>query len=399
MTDPLPAAAMTDPVRAIAGAVARVIGDAATPVPLHEPRFAGREWDYVKDCLDSGWVSSVGAYVDRFERDLADMTGAGHAVATVNGTAALHLCLIAAGVHPGDEVIVPALSFVATANAVAYCHAQPHFADIAPDTLGLDPHKLSRHLAAIGEHRDGRLINRGTGRPIAAVVVMHAFGHPADLDGLMAVTAKFGLPLIEDAAESLGSTYKGRHCGTLAPLAALSFNGNKTVTTGGGGAVLARDAETAARIKHLSTTAKVPHRWEYVHDAVAFNYRMPNINAALGCAQLEQLPGFLAAKRRLAKRYAEAFAETTAAGFVAAPAQCESNYWLNAILVDAAVPGLRDGVLAALNNAGMMARPAWALLNTLPAFADASRMPDLTTAEDIARRLINLPSSAILGEV
>ncbi|MAN80231.1 MAG: aminotransferase DegT [Rhodospirillaceae bacterium] len=390
---------MTEPVRAIVDAVTRVIDSPGRAVPLHEPRFAGREWEYVKDCLDTGWVSSVGAYVDRFERDLAEMTGADHAVATVNGTAALHLCLIAAGVRPGDEVIVPALSFVATANAVAYCHAQPHFADIQPDTLGLDPDKLANHLAAVTERRDGRLVNRETGNPITAIVVMHAFGHPADMDGLIAVAADFGLPLIEDAAESLGSTYKGRHCGALAPLAALSFNGNKTVTTGGGGAVLVRDAETAARIKHLSTTAKVPHRWEYVHDAVAFNYRMPNINAALGCAQLEQLPGFLDAKRRLAKAYANAFAEVTAAEFVAAPPDCESNYWLNAILVDGAVPGLRDDVLTVLNDAGVMARPAWALLNTLPAFTGSPRMTDLTIAEDVGRRLINLPSSAALGEI
>ena len=270
------------------------------PAALHEPEIAGNEWTYVKECLDTGWVSSVGSYVDRFEAMIAEQTGAKHAIATVNGTAALHACYTLAGVKAGDEVIVPTLTFVGTANAVAYLGAAPHFADSDERTLGLDPVSLEEHLSDIAEVRDGACVNRISGRPIKAVVAVHLYGHPADLDALAAVCRRFDLTLIEDAAESIGSYYKGRHTGNHGRLAALSFNGNKIVTTGGGGAILTNDDALAAIAKHLTTTAKRPHAWAYDHDRVGFNYRMPNINAAMGCAQLERLEDMLERKRTLA---------------------------------------------------------------------------------------------------
>lgn len=382
----------------VLAAVRSVLGPASRPLGLHEPEFAGREWEYVKDCIDTGWVSSAGAYVDRFERDLADYTGAGHAVAIVNGTAALHLALLLSGVQAGDEVIVPTLTFVATANAVAYCGAVPHFADVAAPSLGLDADKLDCHLSDILETRGDRKINRKTGRPVAAVVVMHAFGHPADLDRLLDVCARHGLPLVEDAAESLGSTWRGRHCGTFGMIASLSFNGNKVVTTGGGGAVLTADAALARRAKHLSTTAKVPHPWLYEHDQIGFNYRMPNINAALGCAQLERVEAFVAEKRRLAAAYETSFAKVAGAAFLREPPGGRSNYWLTAIQLDSRCDlAARDDVLAQLNAAGYMARPAWTLMHRLAPYAGAPRMPDLSFAEAVERTLINLPSTPRLA--
>ncbi len=372
---------------------------------LHEPRFAGREWDYVKDCIDSGWVSSAGAYVDRFEAELAEVTGAGHAIACMNGTAALHLGLQLAGVERGDEVLLPALTFVASANAAAYIGAVPHFVDSEETTLGLDPQRLAAYLKDIATFdAEGRCRNRATGRRIAAVVPMHTFGHPVDMDPLLELAAKTGIAVVEDAAEALGSTYKGRGAGSLAPLAALSFNGNKIATTGGGGALLTDDAELAARARHLTTTAKRAHAWAYEHDEIGYNYRMPNLNAALGCAQLEQLPGFLAAKRELAARYAEAFAGLAGARFFTEQGFARSNYWLNLLLLDETAAAddsspdssARDAVLAASNAAGYRTRPAWNLMPSLPMYKDCPRM-DLAVAESLARRIVNLPSSAILG--
>lgn len=373
-----------------------VVGGRGGPVALHEPIFGGNEWAYVKDCIDTGWVSSVGKYVDRFEMMLAEYTGARRAVAVVNGTAALHVALLLAGVERDDEVLVPALTFVATANAVKYCDAVPHFVDSEERTLGLDPRKLADYLAGAAELRGGVCINRRTGRRIRALVPMHTFGHPVDLDPLLELCERYGIVMVEDAAESLGSYYKGRHTGRWGRLATLSFNGNKTITTGGGGAILTDDEELADRAKHLTTTGKVPHRWRYYHDAVAFNYRLPNINAALGCAQLEQLDGFIQRKRLLAERYAKAFSEMAGVKFITEPPFARSNYWLNAILLDEENAGWRDDLLAATNEAGLMTRPVWALLSRLPMYEDAPRM-DLTTAESIERRLVNLPSSASLG--
>lgn len=375
-------------------ALAHVCGTAS--VPLHAPSFAGQEWAYVKACLDSTFVSSVGAYVDRFEDDLARFTGAKHAIAVVNGTAALHVALLLAGVTRGDEVLLPALTFVATANAIHYCGATPHFVDSQKETLGLDPLALRDWLNHSSEQRHGVCVNKQTGRPIRALLPMHTFGHPCDMAGMLDVAGEFGLALVEDAAESLGSTYQGQQTGTLGLLGILSFNGNKTITTGGGGALLTNDTALALRAKHVTTTAKQPHRWAFEHDEIGFNYRMPNINAALGCAQLEQLPDFLASKRRLYEKYRDVFANTPELSLVAEPAGCESNYWLQAILLGDTVAGQRDEVLASTNAAGLMTRPVWKLLHRLDPYRDCPHAP-LPVAEFLEQRLINIPSSSGLA--
>lgn len=364
-------------------------------IALHEPSFQGNEWNYVKECLDSGWVSSVGKFVDRFEADLAAYTGVKRAIAVVNGTAALHISLLLAGVQPGDEVLLPALTFVATANAVAYCHAIPHFIDSEEDTLGVDVSKLEAYLTDIAKIEAGQAINRHTGRCIRALVVMHTFGHPVDLDAAKRVCDHFGITLIEDAAESLGSFYKGRHTGSHGRLSAISFNGNKIITTGGGGAILTNDDDLANQAKHLTTTAKTPHKWLFVHDHVGYNYRLPNLNAALGCAQLEQLPSYLEQKRLLAARYATAFSTIEGLRFVQEPSECQSNYWLNVLLLDADYAHLRDSILALCNANNLMVRPAWTLMHRLPMYQHCPAMA-LDTAESLEARLINIPSSPFL---
>lgn len=377
----------------VIAAIRAVIGP--RKVALHEPSFAGNEWSYLKECLDSTFVSSVGKFVDRFEADLAALTGAKHAVAVVNGTAALHMALKLAGVEPGDEVLVPALTFVATANAVAYCGAVPHFVDSEARTLGVGAAKLREHLSRHTESRTGRCVNRETGRVIRALVPMHVFGHPVDLDGLLAVARDFRLELVEDAAESLGSYYGGKHTGTFGRLGTLSFNGNKTITTGGGGAILTNDGDLARRAKHLTTTAKLPHAWEYRHDEVGYNYRLPNLNAALGCAQLERLPAMLTAKRELFERYRTAFRSIAGVTVVAEPSQCRSNYWLQTLRLSPALAGDRDALLQATNGAGFMSRPIWTLMHELEPYHTCPRM-DLTEAESLAQRVLNIPSSANL---
>jgi perosamine synthetase len=380
-------------VAAIEQAVARPAG---TAVGLHEPHFGGNEWAYVKECIDTGWVSSVGSYVTRFEQMLAEFTGARHAIAVVNGSAALHLCLELVGVRAGDEVLVPSLTFIATANAVSYCGATPHFVDSSLVNLGMDPEKLGVYLRDIAEMRGAACINRHTGKRIAAVMPMHVFGLPVDMDAIAAVCSPYGIAVVEDAAESLGSYYKGRHTGNSGIIAGLSFNGNKVVTTGGGGAILTNDAELGRRAKHLSTTARVPHQWSFIHDEVGYNYRMPNLNAALGCAQLEQLPGFLMRKLHLAQRYREAFAGIGDIRVLADPPWGKSNYWLNAVLLEGGNAGLRDELLTVSNAAKLMTRPVWTLMHKLPMYAACPRM-DLGVAEYIEARVINLPSSAMLG--
>jgi len=375
----------------IVHAIRSVVGDG--PLALHEPRFRGNEWIYLKECLDSTFVSSVGKFVDRFEADLAAFTGAKRAVAVVNGTAALHVSLLLAGVEAGDEVLLPALTFIATANAVAYCQATPHFVDSDERSLGMDAHALRDYLTSTTEMHSGHCINRSTGRVIRAMVPMHAFGHPADIEALLAVAHDFRMQLIEDAAESLGSTVGGRYTGTFGLMGTLSFNGNKTITTGGGGAILTNDLELGKRAKHLTTTAKLPHRWNFVHDEVGYNYRLPNLNAALGCAQLEQLPGFLADKRHLFERYQSAFADVEGVRLVAEPAGCHSNYWLQTLLLDESLADQRDAVLIATNDAGLMTRPVWALMNRLSMYSNAPMAP-LPVAESLERRLINIPSSS-----
>lgn len=378
----------------IVAAIRAVVGPG--PVALHEPSFAGNEWRYLKECLDSTFVSSVGKFVDRFEADLAAFTGARHVVAVVNGTAALHIALKLAGVKADDEVLIPALTFVATANAVTYCGATPHFVDSSMPTMGMDAEKLRDYLAGHTEQRAGQCINRATGRVIRAMVPMHTFGHPVDLDRLLAVAHDFNLVLVEDAAESLGSYYGGQHTGTFGQMGTLSFNGNKTITTGGGGAILTNDAELARHAKHLTTTAKLPHVWEYRHDEVGYNYRLPNLNAALGCAQLEQLPAMLASKRRLFQHYQAAFASVAGVKLVPEPERCQSNYWLQTLLLDATVSSQRDAILRASNEAGCMTRPAWILMHQLMPFKDCPHM-DLTNAESLSQCLINIPSSAGLA--
>ncbi|HET6804140.1 MAG TPA: LegC family aminotransferase [Frateuria sp.] len=363
------------------------------PVPLHAPSLGNRERALVNDALDSTFVSSVGPYVDRFEALVAQYTGSERAVATVNGTAALHVALRMAGVQQGDLVMTQPLTFVATCNAIRYCGADPVFIDVALDTLGMCPDALRAWLeaeAAVGD--DGVCRHRATGRAIRACLPMHTFGHPADIDGLSQVCAAWGLALIEDAAESLGSLYKGRHTGTFGLLGTLSFNGNKIVTTGGGGMLLA-SAGLGDRARHLTTTAKAPHAFEYVHDEVGYNYRLPNINAALGCAQMENIDRFISAKRALAGRYASFF-ENSDYQFVSEPAGCRSNYWLNAVVCKDL--GHRDALLRGTNEAKVMTRPIWRLMPHLPMYADALRGA-LDRSLWLEQRVVNLPSSVPPG--
>jgi perosamine synthetase len=380
-------------VNHIVDAIRRVVGEG--PVNLHEPSFNGREWEYVKECLDTVFVAA-GKFVDRFEAELGEFTGSRYVVAVVNGTAALHVALQLAGVRRGDEVLIPALTFVATPNAVAYLGATPHFVDSAERTLGMDPRALREYLQTATEQRNGHCVNKTSGSVLRAVVPMHTFGHPVDLDDLLAVAKDFHLCVVEDAAESLGSFYQGRHTGTFGLMGTLSFNGNKTITTGGGGAILTNDSEVARRAKHLTTTAKLPHRWEYQHDETGYNYRLPNLNAALGSAQLEQLPRFLDAKRSLFTRYRDAFATVRGASIVVEPIGCRSNYWLQTLLLEESRAHERDRILLAANDAGLMTRPAWTPMHRLAPYRDCPRM-GLATAESLERRLINLPSSAHLA--
>ncbi len=391
--------AQTPPLRsALLQGLQKVLGTPATLIPLHEPEFSEAENAVLQDCLASTFVSSVGKYVDQFEAMLADYTGAKHAVAVVNGTAALQIALTLAGVQRDDEVLIPALSFVATANAVAHCGAIPHFVDSNIRTLGLDPEALAAHLAKVARTGTQGPVNRLTGRRLAAIVPMHTFGHTVDLAPLMEVAGRYGVPVVEDAAEALGSTYKGRHAGTFGLLATLSFNGNKIITTGGGGAILTNDEVLARRAKHLTTTAKRPHRWEFFHDAVAWNYRLPNLNAALGCAQMTRLTSLLERKRELASRYQRALDGCPGISFVPEPEHCRSNYWLNTVMLSQPDSCVRDELLGAANDAGYQCRPVWTLLHKLPMFADCPRA-ELPVALDLEASLINLPSSPKLASI
>ncbi len=390
-------AVSTSPILAqqVVTAIRSVVGPG--PAVLHEPNFNGNEWLYLKECLDSTFVSSVGKFVDRFEADLAAFTGAKHAVAVVNGTAALHIALKLAGVKADDEVLIPALTFVATANAVTYCGATPHFVDSDSYTLGMDAAKLRDYLVSHTEQHARNCVNRSTGQIIRALVPMHTFGHPVDLEGLLAVAYDFNLTLVEDAAESLGSYYHGQHTGTFGLLGTLSFNGNKIITTGGGGAILTNDSGLALHAKHLTTTAKLPHAWEYQHDEIGFNYRLPNLNAALGCAQLEQLPKMVAAKRVLFHRYKAAFSSVASVKLTAEPEHCQSNYWLQALALNPECAEQRNTILKATNDAGFMTRPAWMLMHELIPFKDCPSM-DLAGSQLLSKCLINIPSSSRLVE-
>ncbi|MBF0547082.1 MAG: LegC family aminotransferase [Candidatus Riflebacteria bacterium] len=363
--------------------------------PLHEPSFEGNEWKYLKECLDTGWVSSVGKYVDEFEKKLADFTGAKMAIAAVNGTSALQICLKIVGVTTGDEVLTNALTFVATSNAISYCGGIPHYVDSNEKTLGLCPISLRAYLKEIAELRNNECFNRKTGNRIKALVPMHVFGHPADIDPLLEVANEFSISAVEDAAESLGSYYKGKHTGTFGKISALSFNGNKTITTGGGGAILTNDSELGRLAKHLTTTAKVPHKWEFFHDMIGYNFRLPNICAALGCAQLEQLPGFIQKKRMLAEKYKNAFNDIPEVRFVTEPSFGKSNYWLNTLIFRKDFSHLRDDLLEKTNSMGIQTRPAWRLNSDLPMFQNCPKMA-LPVAEYLEKSVVNIPSSSNL---
>jgi perosamine synthetase len=376
----------------IVSAIYEVVGSAKS---LHEPSFIGNELKYLKDCIDSSYVSSVGRFVNDFEDALVKYTGAKYAIAVVNGTAALHIALKLAGVQPGDEVIAPALTFVATSNAISYCGATPHFVDGNLLTLGIDPFKLKLYLEKSTEILNGNCINKNTKKIIRAIVPMHTFGHPVQMDELMQVAKQFNLVVVEDAAESLGSFYKGRHTGTIGKLGTLSFNGNKIITTGGGGAILTNDPDLAQMAKHLTTTAKVPHAWRFEHDLIGYNYRMPNLNAALGCAQLEQLPILLQAKRKLFSQYCEAFKAVPEVRLIAEPEGCESNYWLQTLMLGVGYETNSDEILTKASLLGVAMRPAWTLNQKLQPYKNCPRS-DLSNAIKIEASLLNLPSGAII---
>jgi perosamine synthetase len=366
------------------------------PVALHEPLFNGNELNYTRECIESGFVSSVGAFVNRFEVELAESVDAKFAIATVNGTSALHLALLAAGVMPGDEVICPSLTFVATANAISYCGAKPLFVDITTVDLGVDSCKIEDFLASNTARRKEGLFNKDTGCRISAIMPMHTFGHSVNLQDIMMVADKYDLPVIEDAAEALGSTYQEKHVGTRGLLGVFSFNGNKIVTTGGGGAVVTNDEVLARKVKHLSTTAKLPHNWKFEHDQIGFNYRMPNINAALGCAQLEQLPKFVDAKRKLFSMYDRTFTNVEEITLFRELPDRQSNYWLQTIVLSEKYQFELPSVIETAQKAGLQLRPAWTPLHRLTPFVQCPRT-DLSVTDNLANRIINIPSSAILG--
>lgn len=362
-------------------------------VPLHAPLFIGNEKKYLIDAVDSTFVSSVGAYVNKFEEMMCEITGAKHCIAIVNGTNALHMALLLADVKPNDEVLSQSLTFIATCNAISYIGAEPLFVDVDKDTLGMSPKALNQFLETVAELRsDGFTYNKQTNKRIKACVPMHTFGLPCRIDEIAAICAKWNIILIEDAAESLGSYYKGKHTGVFGSMGTFSFNGNKTVTCGGGGAIVTNNDYVAKRAKHLTTQAKVAHPWAFVHDEIGYNYRMPNLNAALACAQLEQLERYIQNKRELALSYQNFFA-TQPINFVTEIIDAKANYWLNAILLESVEE--REAFLAFANSNGVMSRPVWELMHRLPMFKDAPRA-DLSNSEFIADRLVNIPSSVRL---
>ena len=361
-------------------------------IPLHEPLFIGNEKQYLNECIDSTYVSSDGKFVDQFEEKIANYVGVNHAVATSNGTSALHIALIISGVNPSDEVITQPLTFVATCNAINYCGATPVFVDVDMDTMGLSPKSLRDFLLKNTTIKNKKCINHKTGKVIKACLPMHTFGHPCKIEEIKDICEKFHINLVEDAAESLGSFYKGKHTGKFGLIAVLSFNGNKIITAGGGGCIITNNKELAIRAKHLTTTAKVPHKWEYSHDMIGYNYRMPNINAALLMAQLENLELFLTCKREIAKKYKDFFYDKSYK-FVEEPVNCQSNYWLNSIKLKDKKE--RDLFLNETNLKGIATRPIWTLMNKLNMFK-GFQYDDLANAELLQQRVVNLPSSMII---
>lgn len=359
-------------------------------VPLSVPVFMGNEKRYLNDCIDSTFVSSVGAFVDRFEKDMAAYTGANKAVVCVSGTNALHMALMLVGVERDDEVITQALTFIATCNAISYIGAHPVFVDVDRSTMGMSPDALRNWLSAHAELREGVCYNKQTGRRIKACIPMHTFGHPVRIDEIVTICEEYHIELVEDAAESIGSYYKDQHTGTFGKVGAISFNGNKTITTGGGGMLLFNDEELAARAKHLTTQAKVPHRWEFRHDEIGYNYRMPNINAALGCAQLEKIDDFIESKRATADAYKAFFATIDGVELFVEPADCRSNYWLNAVILPDKAAQI--AFLEYTNDHGVMTRPIWELMNRLPMFEHCQH-DGLENTIWFADRVVNIPSS------
>ncbi len=362
-------------------------------VPLHAPLFIGNEKKYLEECIDTTFVSSVGKFVDRFEADMAAYTGARRAVVCVSGTNALHMAMMLVGVERDDEVLTQALTFIATCNAISYIGAHPVFIDVDMDTLGLSPKAVKDWLVKNAEVKNGVCYNKHTGRRVKACVPMHTFGHPVKIDELVSVCEEWHLELVEDAAESIGSLYKGRHTGTFGKVGAISFNGNKTITTGGGGMLLFQDEELGKLAKHLTTQAKVPHRWAFVHDHIGYNYRMPNINAALGCAQLENIDRYVANKRETAAIYADFFKNIPDITFFTEPADCRSNYWLNVVMLkDKAA---QQEFLEYTNDHGVMTRPVWELMNRLEIFKHCET-DGLKNTQWLADRIVNIPSSVRL---
>lgn len=364
-------------------------------VPLHAPLFIGNEKKYLEECIDTTFVSSVGKFVDRFEADMAAYTGATKAVVCVSGTNALHMAMMLAGVERDDEVLTQALTFIATCNAISYIGAHPVFIDVDMETLGLSPKSVKDWLIKNAEVRNGACYNKHSGRRVKACVPMHTFGHPVKIDELAAVCEEWHLELVEDAAESIGSLYKGRHTGTFGKVGAISFNGNKTITTGGGGMLLFQDEELGTLAKHLTTQAKVPHRWAFVHDHIGYNYRMPNINAALGCAQLENIDRYVADKRETAAIYADFFKDIPDITFFTEPENCRSNYWLNVVMLKDKTA--QQEFLEYTNDHGVMTRPVWELMNRLEMFKHCET-DGLKNTQWLADRIVNIPSSVRLKE-
>ena len=362
-------------------------------IPLHEPRFIGNEKKYVLEAIDSTFVSSIGSYVDKFESMMCDLTGSKYAIAIVNGTNALHLSLLLADVKEGDEVLTQPLTFIATVNAISYCNATPHFVDVDKETLGLSPSKLENYLNDISLMRNGQCYNKKTGKRISACVPMHTFGLPLFIDKLVEVCSRYNIPVIEDAAESLGSYYKKKHTGTFGLLGVFSFNGNKIVTSGGGGAIITNNEDLAKKAKHLSTQSKIPHKWEFKHDEIGFNYRMPNLNAALACAQLEQLEFYIQNKRKLSDLYFGFFKNNNDIKLIREVKESKSNYWLNSIILKDKKQ--RDNFLKFTNENGVMTRPIWNLMNKLDMFKKAN-CSDLKTAEWLEERVVSITSSVRL---
>ena len=361
-------------------------------IGLHEPIFNGNEIKYLTDAIESTYVSSTGPYIEKFEEKLKEYTGSKFVISVNSGTSGLHISLLLSGISTGDEVIVPALTFAATANAVIYCGAVPNFVDCETESFGIDPEKLREYLTEIVKFETGRPINKFTNRKIGAIIVMHTFGHPSKIEEIIEVAKQFNMVVIEDAAESVGSFYDRKHTGTFGSIGVLSFNGNKTITTGGGGAILTDQANLAHRARHLSTTAKLPSKWEFIHDTVGFNYRMPNLNAALGLAQLEQLESKIEKKRKLLGRYQLEFAKFPELHMLEEPKLARSNYWLQTIILPASLLNLRNEILDLSNDSGVMTRPIWEPLSNLKHLSKFPKM-DLSRVDEFKNRLINLPSN------